>query len=99
MFKNYYIVIPITPVNIAGVYAFINANSENLCNIGGNCETLQVVANPSNPLEASFRFELSEEFYPTYEVELAALGAIVFTSSVEYLAVYPGAPIEDEFPK
>lgn len=96
IYQNYYIVIPITPVNIAGVYTFINANSENLCNIGGNCETLQVVANPLNPLEASFRFELSEEFYPTYEVELAALGAVVYTSAPAYLTAYPGAIIEAE---
>ena len=87
--KNYYIVLPITPANIAGVYVFILTNKDSLCNIGGNCETLQIIANPSNPLEASYRFELSEEVYLTFEVQLKALGADVSESAEEYLSKYP----------
>ena len=87
--KNYYIVLPITPTNIVGVYGFILTNKDSLCNIGGNNETLQIIANPKNPLEASYRFELSEEVYLTFEVQLTALGADVSESAEEYLSKYP----------
>ena len=86
--KNYYIVLPITPTNIVGVYGFIQTNKDSLCNIGGNCETLEIIANPNNPLEASYRFELSEESYLNFETQLLALDADISESAAEYLAKY-----------
>ena len=90
--KNYYIVLPITPTNIVGVYGFINTNKSNLVNIGGNNETLEIIPNPSKPLEASYRFELAEDIYLTIETELISLNADVSDSAESYLKKYP---IED----
>jgi hypothetical protein len=93
--KNYYIVLPVTPTNIVGVYGFIQTNKDSLVNIGGNNETLEIIPNPSNPLEASFRFELSEEAYFSFETELTSLGADVSDSAEAYLAKYPNPIISN----
>ena len=94
--KNYYIVLPITPTNIVGVYGFINTNKDSLVNIGGNNKTLEIIADPSNPLEASYRFELSEEVYLTFEAQLLALDADISDSAEEYLAKY-ATPVVNPF--
>lgn len=86
--KNYYIVLPITPTNIVGVYGFINTNKSNLVNIGGNNETLEIISNPSKPLEASYRFELSEEAFLNFEEDLINLKADISDSAEAYLAKY-----------
>lgn len=87
--KNYYIILPITPTNIVGVYNFIQTNKDNLTNIGGNNKTLQIIHNPENPLEASYRFELAEDVFLILESELLDLSAIICDSAEEYLLKYP----------
>ena len=87
--KNYYIVIPVTALNIANTYAFVAAQKQNFCNIGDNCETLQTIEDPENPPFPCFRFELSETWYLYYQIELTALGARIFESSEAYLEAYP----------
>lgn len=87
--KNNYIVLPITPTNIVGVYGFINTERDNLTNIGGNNRTLQIIANPNNPLEASYRFELSKEKCLELKTQLDILGADVSESAESYRQKYP----------
>jgi hypothetical protein len=89
MEKNYYIKIPVTILNISDVYGFVNAESQNFCNIGNNCNTLQSITDPANPPFPCFLFELSETWYLYYKAQLEALNAEVFESSEAYLAKYP----------
>ena len=91
--KNYYIVLPISPAE--DVYSFVETNKDNFINVGGNNQTLEVIANPANPLEASFRFELSEEQYLLLEAQLLSLGADVSESAEVYLSKYPYTDGED----
>lgn len=96
--KNYYIILPITPTNIVGVYGFIFKYKDTLTNIGGNL-TLQIIANPNNILEASYRFELSETRYLELEDELLALDADVSESAEVYLEKYRVKMIPGVFDK
>jgi hypothetical protein len=92
--KNYYIVIPVTELNVSQVFTFIAAENQNLCNIGNNCNTLQIIPNPSNPFLPCYRFELSETWFLYYETQLVAMQAEIHESAEAYLLVYP--PTETE---
>lgn len=95
--KNYYIVIPVTALNIVNSYAFVATQKQNFCNIGGNCETLQTMEDPANPPFPCFRFELSETWFLHYELQLVAMQAEIYESAEAYLAAYPPPVIKNPF--
>lgn len=92
--KNYYIVIPVNAANIAAVYLFIETGNENFCNIGDNCDTLQIIPNPSSPLFPCYRFELRESLLPSYQTQLDLMGAEIYESAEAYLIAYPPTQTE-----
>lgn len=87
--KNYYIVIPVTTQNIVNVYSFIENTEGQLGNIGNNCNTLQVIPNPINPLFPCYQFELKESLVVQYQTQLDSLGSEVYGSAEAYLTAYP----------
>lgn len=95
--KNYYIVMPVTITNISSVYTFIETQNQNFCNIGNNCNTLQIIPNPSSPFFPCYRFELSETWFLFYESQLAAMGAEIYESAEAYLLAYPPLIEKNEF--
>ena len=86
--KNYYILIPITPTNIVGVYGFIETEKDNLLNIGDN-KVIEIIPNPTNSLEASFRLELKETLVNIHRTMLEGLGALLYESADAYHIAYP----------
>lgn len=95
--KNYYVKIPVTILNIAAVYAFVNSENQNFCNIGNNCNTLQIIPNHSSPFFPCYRFELSETWFLFYESQLATMGAEIYESAEAYLLAYPPLIEKNEF--
>ena len=91
--KNYYIVLPITPTNIVGVYGFMEEQKDNLLNVGNN-KVIEIIPNLINSLEASFRLELKETLVDIHRTTLEGLGALLYESAEAYHIAYPTVSID-----
>lgn len=85
--KNYYIVLPITMLNIQAAYSFIELENANFLNIGDN-RVFEIIPNPNNNIFPCYRIELKESLAEGYRLTLESLGAEIYESAEAYLEVY-----------
>lgn len=94
--KNYYIVLPITMLNIQNSYTFIELENANFLNVGDN-RVFEIIPNPKSLLFPAYRIELKEELVNEYRKELESFDAEIYESAEAYLVAYPLKETENEF--
>ena len=94
--KNYYIVIPVTELNVSPVFTFIAAENQNCLNIGDN-RVVEIIPNPKSLIFPCYRIELKEELVEQYRAQLESFNAEIYESAEQYLLAYPPPILNNPF--
>ena len=92
--KNYYVLLPLKSTNISQVYLFIQNESTNFENIGGN-DVLLPFFYPNNVALLCYQFELKESLVVAYRTQLELMDAEIYESADSYLSKHPPINIEN----